>query len=71
MNQSIASAAQRHIAELETRVAQQGALVEALLAAERDAGTAKRTLRVLEDALALTREHLRFVLREPTPVPQA
>jgi len=62
------SAARRHIAELEARVTQQGALVDGLVASNRDASAATRTLRVLENALSLTREQLRFVLRnEPQP----
>jgi hypothetical protein len=63
MNRSIETAARRHIAELEARVAQQWALVQELLAAERDAGAATRTLRVLENALASTKEYLGFALR--------
>jgi hypothetical protein len=67
------AAARRHIAELEARVTQQGALVDGLVASNRDASAATRTLRVLENALSLTKEHLRFVLRndattaEPQP----
>jgi hypothetical protein len=68
MNRSMESAARRHIAELEARVTQQGALVDGLVASNRDASAATRTLRVLENALSLTREQLRFVLRnEPQP----
>ena len=73
MNRSMESAARRHIAELEARVTQQGALVDGLVASNRDASAATRTLRVLENALSLTREHLRFALRndattaEPQP----
>ena len=63
MNRSIETAARRQIAELEARVTQQGALVDGLVASNRDASAAARTLRVLENALALTKEHLRFVLR--------
>jgi hypothetical protein len=63
MNQSMAIAARRHLAELEARVTQQGALVDGLVASNRDANAATRTLRVLENALALTKESLRFVLR--------
>ena len=48
MNRSMQTAARRQIAELEARVTQQGAT---------------RTLRVLENALALTRQHLQFALR--------
>jgi hypothetical protein len=62
------SAARRHLAELEARVTQQGALVDGLVASNRDASAATRTLRVLEHALTLTKEQLRFVLRsEPQP----
>jgi hypothetical protein len=67
------SAARRHIAELEARVTQQGALVDGLVASNRDASAATRTLRVLENALSLTKEQLHFVLRndattaEPQP----
>jgi hypothetical protein len=68
MNRSVEAAARRHIVEIETRVAQQGALVEQLLAANRDASTAIRTLRVLQDALSLTKEHLRFMLRDETAI---
>ena len=63
MNRSMESAARRHIAELEARVTQQGALVDGLVASNRDASAATRTLRVLENALSLTKEHLRFALR--------
>lgn len=65
MNRSVETAARRHIIELEMRVAQQEALVEGLVASNRDASAATRTLRVLENALALTREYLAFMLREP------
>ena len=63
MNRSMESAARRHIAELEARVTQQGVLVDGLVASNRDASAATRTLRVLEHALTLTKEQLRFVLR--------
>jgi len=66
MNQSMAIAARRHLAELEARVTQQGALVDGLVASNRDANAATRTLRILENALALTKESLRFVLRNET-----
>ena len=70
MNRSMETAARRHLAELEARVTQQGAVVEGLVAGNRDANAATRTLRVLENALALTRESLRFVLRdEPSAEP--
>ena len=64
MNQSMATAARRHLAELEARVTQQSALVDGLVANNRDANAATRTLRVLQNALALTKESLRFVLRD-------
>ena len=64
MNRSVEAAARRHIVELESRVAQQGALIEKLLAANRDTSNATRTLRVLQHALSLTKEHLRFALRD-------
>jgi len=64
MNRSMETAARRHLAELEARVTQQGALVDGLVANNRDANAATRTLRVLQNALALTKESLRFVLRD-------
>lgn len=71
MNRSMETAARRHLAELEARVTQQGALVDGLVANNRDANAATRTLRVLENALALTKESLRFVLRdEPSAEPK-
>jgi hypothetical protein len=71
MNRSMETAARRHIAELEARVTQQGALVDGLVANNRDANAATRTLRVLENALAVTRESLRFVLRDEPMVSSA
>ena len=76
MNRSVETAARRHITELEARVVQQVALVEGLVASKRDATAATRTLRVLENALSLTKEYHNFVLRgrmmdssaEPRPV---
>lgn len=76
MNRSVETAARRHITELEARVVQQVALVEGLVASKRDATAATRTLRVLENALSLTKEYHHFVLRgrmmdssaEPRPV---
>ena len=65
MNRSMETAARRQIAELEARVTRQGALVDGLVAGNRDASAATRTLRALESALALTKEHLQFALREP------
>ncbi len=67
MNRSMMAAAQRHIAELEARVTRQGALVDGLVASNRDANAATRTLRVLEQALALTKQQLQFVLRGAEP----
>jgi uncharacterized coiled-coil protein SlyX len=63
MNQSMVAAARRHIVELEKRVAHQGSLVEQLVAANRNANHATRTLHVLQHALSLTKEHLGFILR--------
>jgi hypothetical protein len=71
MNPSMEAAARRHLAELEARVTQQGALVDGLVAGNRDANAATRTLRVLENALALTKESLRFVLRDEPMVSSA
>jgi hypothetical protein len=67
MNRSMMAAAQRQIAELEARVMRQVALVDGLVASNRDANAATRTLRVLEQALALTRQQLQFVLRSAEP----
>lgn len=67
MNRSMMAAAQRQIAELEARVMRQVALVDGLVASNRDANAATRTLRVLEQALALTRQQLQFVLRSTEP----
>jgi hypothetical protein len=67
MNRSMETAARRQIAELEARVTRQGALVDGLVASNRDANAATRTLRVLEQALALTRQQLQFVLRSAEP----
>jgi len=64
------TAAQRQIAELEARVTRQGALVDGLVASNRDASAATRTLRVLENALALTKQHLRFVLHPAATSPE-
>lgn len=63
MNRSMESAARRQIAELEARVTRQGALVDGLVASNRDANAATRTLRMLENALALTQQHLNFMLQ--------
>jgi hypothetical protein len=64
MNQLVAAAAQRHIVEIEKRIAQQWTLVEQLITTDDDASEATRTLRTLQQTLALTREHLRFLLQE-------
>jgi hypothetical protein len=70
MNRSMETAARRHLAELEARVTQQGVVVDGLVASNRDTNAAVRTLRILENALALTRQSLRFVLRdEPAAEP--
>jgi len=61
MNQT-AAAAQRHIEDLEGRVARQQAVVEALASAGLDSGQAERTLHLLQRALDLTREHIRILL---------
>ena len=61
MNQTVA-AAQRHIADIEARVIRQSAMVERLSKAGLDSTKAERTLRVLEEALALTHEHIRILL---------
>ena len=66
MNQSVATAARRHLIELESRVAHQQALVERLGSGNRDTVDATRTLRILQNALAVTKEHLRFILKEDT-----
>jgi hypothetical protein len=67
MNRSMETAARRHIAELEARVTRQGALVDGLVASNRDANAAGRTLRMLENALALTKRQLSFVLGREEP----
>ena len=64
MNQLVAAAARRHIVEIEKRIAQQWALVEQLITTDDNASEATRTLRTLQQTLTLTREHLRFLLRE-------
>ena len=64
MNQLVTAAARRHIVEIEKRIAQQWALVEQLITTDNDASEATRTLHTLQQTLALTREHLRFLLRE-------
>ena len=64
MNRPMETAARRQIAELEARVTRQGALVDGLVASNRDANAATRTLRMLETALSLTRAQLQFLLHE-------
>jgi len=71
MNRSMTSAARRHIAELEARVTRQVALIDGLIASNRDANAATRTLRLLETALARTREYLQFALRDGALEPAA
>lgn len=71
MNRSMETAARRHIAELEARVTQQGALVDGLVASNRDANAATRTLRALESALSHTKKYLQFVLRDEPMVSSA
>lgn len=61
MNQTVA-AAQRHIADIEARVTRQSAMVKRLSKAGLDSTQAERTLRVLQQALALTQEHVRILL---------
>ena len=67
MNRSMETAARRQVAELEARVTRQGALVDGLVASNRDANAATRTLRMLENALALTKRQLSFVLGREEP----
>jgi hypothetical protein len=67
MNRSMETAARRQIAELEAHVTRQGALVDGLVASNRDANAAARTLRMLENALALTKRQLSFVLGREEP----
>jgi uncharacterized coiled-coil protein SlyX len=64
MNRSMVAAARRHIAELEARVTRQEALIDGLVAGNRDANAATRTLRILENALSLTKAQLQFALRD-------
>lgn len=61
MNQTVA-AAERHIADIEARVARQLRIVEMLAKSGLDSTQAKRTLHILEQTLALTREHVRILL---------
>jgi len=61
MNQTVA-AAQRHIADIEARVIRQSAMVERLSKAGLDSTKAERTLSILQETLALTREHVRILL---------
>jgi hypothetical protein len=64
MDQSVAVAVRRNIVDLEERVHKQDTLVKQLLATELDAVQATLTLRALQQTLLLTREHLRFALRD-------
>ena len=68
---SMKTAARRHLAELEARVTQQGVLVDGLVASNRDANAAVRTLRALESALSHTKKYLRFVLPDEPMVSSA
>lgn len=61
MNQTVA-AAQRHVADIENRVVRQSALVKRMASVGLDTAQAERTLRTLEQTLALTREHIRILL---------
>jgi hypothetical protein len=63
MNQLVAAAAQRQMTEIEKLIAQQRALLERLAVEDRDASQATRTIRSLEQTLLLTKEHVRFLLR--------
>jgi hypothetical protein len=63
MNQMVVAAAQRQMSEIERLITQQSAQVERLVAANRDASQATRTIRSLEQTLRLTKEHVRFLLR--------
>ncbi|WP_119304365.1 hypothetical protein [Dongia deserti] len=67
MNQMVVAAAQRQMSELERLIAQHWAQVERLVAANRDATQATRTVRSLEQTLLLTKEHVRFLLRHEEP----
>ena len=64
MDQSVAVTIERHIVDLEERVHKQDTLVKQLLAAELDDVQATLTLRALQQTLLLSREHLRFALRD-------
>jgi hypothetical protein len=55
-------AAQRHIADIEARIIRQARVVEMRTKAGLDSRQAERTLRILEQALGLTREHVRILL---------
>lgn len=57
-----ASAAERHITDMENRIAQQSALGEELANAGRDTAQAERALHTLQQALELTRKHTRSLI---------
>jgi hypothetical protein len=63
MNQTV-TAARRHIADIESRITRQSALVERVTRAGKDTAQALRTLYVLQQALALTQEHVRILSPE-------
>jgi hypothetical protein len=52
--------AERHVAEAETRVARQAALVAELRADGHDTATAERLLDLFTSTLSVMREHLRY-----------
>lgn len=64
MSQAVVAAAQRQMGEIEKLIAQQSAVLERLVAAGRDASQASRTIQSLQKTLLLTKEHVRFLLRE-------
>ena len=61
MNHTL-SAAERHISDIENRIAQQSALVDELARAGRNTAQAERALRRLQQALELTRKHTQILL---------
>ena len=63
MNQEVIAAARRHIADVETRIAEQWSLLDNLVAEDREASETIRTLRQLQQTLLLSKEHVRFMLR--------
>jgi hypothetical protein len=70
MKQLIVAAAQRQMIEIEKLIAQQWAQLERLVAADRDASQITRTIRSLEQTLLLTKEHVRFLLRDEAVQPE-